>query len=132
MTRWLLPSIGIVSALALALGFGCGDDETQNVTTLSTSSNTQSTGVAMGGGSSTSTTATGMGGNGNGGAPAEYPPGPYGNQVGQTFPYLEWEGYVNSDPTMLANTAPWTDTYTANEVHNSGAPFALIHTALSG
>ena len=129
MTRCFFSSLATVGTVALALSFACGDDETGQV--VPTTSSTQTTGASTGGSSTTSTT-SGMAGNGMGGeAPSEYPRGPYGNNVGDTFPYLVWQGYLNSDPTMLSNTAPWTDTYTANDVHNSGVQYALIHTALS-
>src|SRR5262245_28466095 len=131
MTRWILPSMGVVATLALAAAYGCSDDEMQGQTL--TTSNAQSTGASMGGaGPSTGATTTNTGGQGTGGTPEGYPPPPYGINVGDTFPYLVWEGYVNTDPAVLANTAPWTDTYTSDDVRTSGAPFALIHTALSG
>ncbi len=73
-----------------------------------------------------------MGGNGAGGAPDTYPDGPYGNQMGDTFPFLTWEGYVSTDAAALATTETWTDTYTSLDLHGSGAQYALIHTTLSG
>jgi hypothetical protein len=133
MTRWLYPSVAFVGSLAFIAAYGCSDDETPGQTPTSSSGKT--TGASMGGSgpsSSTTTTASSMGGQGSGGTPDTYPPGPYGIEVGDTFPFLTWQGYINADPAALANTAPWTDTWTSENVRTSGAPFALIHTALSG
>lgn len=132
--RWL----GLFASIALAAAGACADDGAQPIGTTAatsgtgaaggtTSVNTTSVGANMqmaGGGGSTSTS--------SGGSPPGYPLGPYGNEVGQTFPFLSWEGYLSTNATALATAETWTDTYTSLDLHGSGAQYALIHTTLSG
>jgi hypothetical protein len=131
--RWSIPLLAVSSCFAIAAAVACGDDSQSGPTPTATSSASQTTGANMGGATSSSvaTTSTGMGGQGTGGVPDGYPAGPYGNELGDTFPYLVWQGYVSTDPAALANVEPWTETYTSDDVRTSGAPYALIHTALS-
>ena len=55
-----------------------------------------------------------------------YPPGPYGNDVGQIFPPLKWEGYVDDAGDAIANTKPYID-YSMDDARRSGRPYAMIH-----
>jgi hypothetical protein len=117
----------------LSMACGSDDDPIKN----STSSNGGNGG--NGGSGTTTTTTSPQGGSGagvttggmGGGTPATYPPGPYGKQVGEIFPYLEWEGYVSTDAAALATTEPWTDTYTSLDLYMSAGGYALVHTSLS-
>src|SRR5436190_23055073 len=55
----------------------------------------------------------GLDGQADAGAPlGPYPRGPYGGEVGDTFPNLAFSGYVNDDATGLANLQPWVPRYT--------------------
>lgn len=63
------------------------------------------------------------------GAPASYPPGPYGSGVGQVVANLPWEGYVNDENAVVSSALPFGATDIA-AVRGAGAPFALVH--LSG
>lgn len=56
----------------------------------------------------------------------QYPAGPYGNHVGDTFPPLVWEGY--SDPTAdaIATSKPYGP-YTMDDLRRSGSRYAAIH-----
>ncbi len=123
---------GFIGCAAL-LATACGDDGAETSTTASTGSNTggaTASSSASNGGSNASSsqasTTSGMGGMGN------YPPGPYGNQEGDTFPQIVLEGYLSTNPSALATTETWTDTYTSVDLYTSGADYALIHTTLTG
>jgi hypothetical protein len=59
---------------------------------------------------------------------AGYPPGPYGNEVGQTLAPLSWEGYVNPTAEGLANTKPYGP-YSTDDLRRSGARYALLYAA---
>jgi hypothetical protein len=130
----------LTSGLCLAMAaIACGDDESVVGTTTSGSGGMTSGGNGGQGGDGGSVASAGMGGTasggaggGVGGAPATYPDGPYGNDEGQTFPYLEWEGYVKTEPATLATTETWDPDYTSLDVFMSGAPYALVHTSLTG
>ena len=127
-----------VAVSALALGVACGDDEEGgnlanttlgtggNGTAGSSSTNNGGNGAMMAGGNG-GTPSTG----GTGGTNPNYPAGPYGNEVGDTFPLLTWQGYLSTNPGDLANLEVWTDTYTSLDLHQSGASYALVHTTLS-
>lgn len=138
MKAYLWASMaGVIAAGAAA---ACSDDEAQ---TLTASTTTNGNGGGDGGTTSSMMTG-GNGGDGGvqmaggggttstGGAPPGYPEGPYGNQEGDTFPFLTWQGYLSTDPAALATTETWTDTFTSLDLHGSGAQYALIHTTLSG
>jgi len=111
------------------LATACGDDGGETSTTASTGSNSggaSASSSASNGGANTSSsqasTTSGMGGMGN------YPAGPYGNQEGDTFPQIVLEGYLSTNPSALATTETWTETYTSSDLFTSGADYALIHT----
>lgn len=54
------------------------------------------------------------------------PPGPYGTQVGDTLPNLEFVGRVSfTDPPGPAATYEWK-TLTFDDLHHSGKRFALV------
>lgn len=139
MKRYFWASMAGVIALGAAAA--CSDDEAQTPTGSTT---TSSTGGGGDGGTTSSTMAGGNGGDvqmaggggttstSTGGSPPGYPAGPYGNQEGNTFPFLTWQGYLSTDPAALATAETWTDTYTSLDLHGSGAQYALIHTTLSG
>lgn len=57
-----------------------------------------------------------------------YPPGPYGNEVGDTIAPLIWEGYVNPTAVGLANSRPYGP-YTMNDLRLSGKKYALLYAA---
>jgi hypothetical protein len=57
---------------------------------------------------------------------AGYPAGPYGDKVGDTFPPLLWEGYVNDAADAISNTKPF-GTYSMDAVRKSGRTYAMIH-----
>jgi hypothetical protein len=62
-----------------------------------------------------------------GGTVGPYPAGPYGVAVGNTFPNIELQGYVNDSAVGIANTKPFTALYTMDNLRVSGARYALIH-----
>lgn len=132
-----LVGVSLLAICGVGFAAACGDDDGQTLaTTTGNGGNAGGStatvggsggdgGVQMaGGGGSTSTS--------SGGAPSDYPDGGYGNQEGDVFPFLTWQGYLSTDPTALATTETWTDTYTSLDLHGSGAQYALIHTTLSG
>ena len=45
---------------------------------------------------------------------------------------LTFHGYLSTDPAALATTETWTETYTSQDLFESGAAYALVHTSLSG
>jgi len=55
-----------------------------------------------------------------------YPGGPYGNKVGDTFPNLQWEGYVASAGDVLVNTLPYGN-YSMDDARRSGKAYAMVH-----
>lgn len=59
-------------------------------------------------------------------AMAGYPAGPYGANVGQTFPNLAWVGYVNTVGDAVSTTKPY-GSYGAVDLYRSGRPYALVH-----
>ena len=83
---------------------------------------------ADGGGKAGSAGVAGSGGTGTDGGRTctPYPAGPYGNQVGQTFPNLTWEGYVNDTADAVSTTKPFRS-YSSTELCTSGRSFALVH-----
>lgn len=124
---------GLIGCAAFA-ATACGDDggETTSTATTGTSmgGSSVSSSMASNGGSTASSTSQSSS-SGMGGAMG-YPAGPYGNGEGDTFPPITLEGYLSTNPSALATTETWTPTYTSNDLFNSGAPYALIHTSLSG
>ena len=62
------------------------------------------------------------------GALAAYPPGPYGNGVGDVFPLLQWEGYVDDLADAIATTKTYGN-YSMDDVRKSGKAYALVHTS---
>jgi hypothetical protein len=62
-----------------------------------------------------------------GGSVGPYPAGPYGVAVGQTFPDIQLQGYVNDTAVGIANTKPFTNLYTMGDLRVSGKRYALIH-----
>jgi len=124
--------VGCAAFLATA---ACGGDDGENETTSSGTGATGATGGTMAttGGGGTTSSGTGAGGMGTGGMmTGDYPPGPYGPQEGNTFPKITLEGYLSTDATALATDETWTDTYTSQDLYESGASYALVHTSLSG
>ncbi|MEM1031666.1 MAG: hypothetical protein AAF928_00245 [Myxococcota bacterium] len=131
---------GLLAAAALLGTIACGGDDEADTSTNGAMTTTTSGGTSNGGSSATSSgsnggAATTMAGptttttGGNGGA---YPTGPYGNDVGDTFPLVTLQGYVSTNPSALATTETWTPVYTSADLFASGADYALIHTALTG
>ncbi|MEZ4391568.1 MAG: hypothetical protein R3A48_10770 [Polyangiales bacterium] len=58
----------------------------------------------------------------------DYPPGPYGAQVGQTLANLSWEGYANPDGQGLASARPYGPT-SLSALRGERRGFALIFNA---
>lgn len=58
----------------------------------------------------------------------DYPPAPYGAQVGQTLANLSWEGYVNPDAQGLASARPYGPT-SLSALRGERRGFALIFNA---
>jgi hypothetical protein len=56
-----------------------------------------------------------------------YPPGPYGNKVGDVLPNLEWQGYVNATSDAVSNTKPFVSTSLDTLRRTARKPYALIH-----
>jgi hypothetical protein len=128
----VLTSKSVAAALVLAgLGWGCGDDTSATATASGAQGSASGTGGASTASGATSSSGSSMGGQGTGGVPEGYPPPPYGNAEGETFPYLVWAGRVNDNSEQLATAAPWVDSYTSDDLRTSGAPYALVHTALA-
>jgi hypothetical protein len=72
-------------------------------------------------------------GDGPGGTPADmtmtqggYPPGPYGNTVGATFPLLVWEGYRDDAADAVATSKTY-GAYSMDDVRKSGRAYAMVH-----
>jgi len=123
--------LGVTAALAVGLGVACGDSDGE-MSTGSGGTTSASTGAGAGStGASTSTGGNGASSTGgmmatttsssSTGGPVSYPDGPYGNLVGDIFPFLTWEGYLSTAPAALATAETWTDTYTSLDLHQSGA-----------
>ncbi len=70
--------------------------------------------------------ADGPGGGGDMTMVAGYPAGPYGNNVGDTFPPLVWEGYVAAAGDVIVNTRTYGP-YSMNDARLSGKPYAMVH-----
>jgi hypothetical protein len=70
--------------------------------------------------------ATTGGAGGTGGDPGGYPAGPYGRDIGNTFPNLAWQGYVNDAAVGLASAQPFV-VYTMDDVRRSGTGYAIVH-----
>lgn len=56
-----------------------------------------------------------------------YPAGPYGNDVGAVLTDLKLQGYVDDAADAIANTKPFVDSYSLEDVRASGAKYALVH-----
>ncbi len=78
------------------------------------------------GGALTGGTAGVAGSAGAGGIAANYPPGPYGNDVGDTIADLKWEGYVNETADTQSDSKPYMD-YGTDAMRKSGKRYGLIH-----
>ncbi len=63
---------------------------------------------------------------GAGGIAANYPPGPYGNNKGDTIADLKWEGYVNEVGDVRSDSKPYID-YGTDAMRKSGKRYGLIH-----
>jgi hypothetical protein len=55
-----------------------------------------------------------------------YPAGPYGADVGNTLPPLQWIGYVDPNSDAIATTKPYA-MYSMDDLRRSGRPYALLH-----
>ena len=60
-----------------------------------------------------------------------YPPGPYGNKVGDTIPPLVWEGYVNDQADAVSTTKPYGP-YSMDAMRRSGRAYGLVHVSEFG
>jgi len=59
-------------------------------------------------------------------APDGYPAGPYGADVGETLPNLEWMGFRGESPGGLASASPY-EAYSLDDARRSGKAYALLH-----
>ncbi|HZS40517.1 MAG TPA: hypothetical protein VFF06_26980 [Polyangia bacterium] len=57
-----------------------------------------------------------------------YPAGPYGANIGDTFPLLTWQGYRDDLADAVATTKTY-GTYSSDDIRLSGRKYAMIHTA---
>jgi hypothetical protein len=55
-----------------------------------------------------------------------YPAAPYGNNVGDTFPLLAWEGYPDESGDAVANTKTY-GAYSSDSLRRSGRAYGLVH-----
>jgi hypothetical protein len=57
-----------------------------------------------------------------------FPPGPYGNKVGDVMANLQWEGYLDDLADAVANTKPYV-AMTSMDALRKKAPkgYALVH-----
>jgi hypothetical protein len=128
---WLASS----TVLAFA-SLSCGDDDgtTESASTGSGGAGASgSTSSASGGGGPGS----GGGGTGSGGAtsyqvcdnpPPNYPEGPYGNEVGDTLPLLQLQGYANPGGDQLATDGTF-GAFSTDDIRQAGSPHVMIHLA---
>jgi hypothetical protein len=132
--------LGVIVLFAAGAVVACGEDadttgasggttasSSAGGSSSSTSASSSVTSSSSGATTATSTASSGSGG----GVPSSYPAGPYGVDVGDTFPYLTWAGYLSTDAAALATAESWTDSYTSLDLMNSGAPYAVVHTTLT-
>ncbi|MEZ4438982.1 MAG: hypothetical protein R3B72_07825 [Polyangiaceae bacterium] len=116
---------------ALALLTACGGDSTGDPS----GGGGQAMGVGGNGAGATgsgASTSSGLGGMGSGGMPGsggagvgDYPPGPYGTELGDTIAYLDMVGYESPTPNDPGPYVP----VTMNDIRTSGSPFVLLHLA---
>lgn len=129
LTAGLLAMGGVLGLVA------CGDDSAPaGATTTATGTGGAGAGTTtVGGGGTGGSGAGGSGGStggtgGSGGTDPGYPPPPYGNQVNDTFPLVEWEGHVNLAADGPATSQPYVD-WSSDDVRTSGSSHALVHLA---
>ncbi len=133
-----MQSLRPFAPLALGLtafAFGCSDSETSPAGTG------PSTGGAGGqGGVAAGTGGMAQGGNGQGGnvgggtsyevcanPPANYPEGPYGNEIGETFEPLSLRGFTNPNPTQRIDGEAFED-YSFDDLRaDHPSTFVVLH-----
>ena len=141
-----LAVISVLSGAVFAFVLACGSDDSGGsvatggaagaVSGGSGGTLTGGTGGTLTGGSGGTLTggAAGVAGvagvAGTGGIAAEYPAGPYGNEVGDTIANLAWEGYVNDTGAVSSDTLPYVD-YGTDAMRKSGKAYGLIHISAS-
>jgi len=108
-----------IAALAI-FGLVACDDDPETDESTSTSSTSGTGGGGAGGASG--------GAGGAGGVDPGYPPPPYGNEVGNVFPALAWEGHVNLEASAPASSQPYVD-WTSDDLRTAGTSHALVHLA---
>jgi hypothetical protein len=111
----------------------CGGEETSNLALISSGQGASS----QGGSGTGATTTTASGGNANnssstvgsgGGVMGNYPPPPYGVEEGDTFPFLDMQGYPNVMANGVATNQPFGN-FSSDDIRNSGHAHVLIHLA---
>ncbi|MEZ4225564.1 MAG: hypothetical protein R3B13_31720 [Polyangiaceae bacterium] len=105
-----------------ALLVACGSSAGGEGTSAAAGGHGQGTGGAVaidasGGGAAGGDAAAGLG----------YPPGPYGNQVGDVLPNIALLGYLRQETTGLASAATLQDADLAAVRAASNKQFAMIH-----
>ena len=132
----------VLGTLFVVAAMGCSDDPAEQAASTSSS---QGTGGGQGGDNGVGAGGPGAGGNGagvggfggSGGSgsqyqvcanpPAQYPAGPYGFQIGDTFEPLQLQGWTNPNPTARINTEPF-ENYTLDDLRaEHPSTFVVFH-----
>jgi hypothetical protein len=96
------------------------------------------TGGFVGNGGSLVSTGGAPPGTGGGNTTNPYPPGPYVQSLptntipNMPIPDLQLSGYVNPTAVGIANTKPFTNLYTMDDLRASGVRYALLHNSEFG
>ena len=131
----LPPARFLVFTALLGCGLAamaCGGEETSNLALISSGQGASS----QGGNGTGATTTTASGGNANssstvgsgGGVMGNYPPPPYGVEEGDTFPFLDMQGYANVTANGVATNQTFGN-FSSDDIRNSGHAHVLIHLA---
>ena len=136
--RWARHAAA-ASALVIA-GNGCGSSNNGGSSAGAAGSGQGGSGGVSGsagaagnagaGGTGGAAGSAGTGGSGGTAActPApSYPAGPYGENVGDVIADWHWKGYVNETAAGLANTQPYVNDYSMDDLRRSGRGYALVH-----
>jgi hypothetical protein len=119
-----MKALGLILVLA---AFGCTDSHGDQGATTSAATSSGQGGMAAtaGAGGAAAGGMTGVGGAAACGE-GDYPPGPYGTQLGDVVANLQLRGYVNDTAEGLANAQPLVDV-SFDDVRKSCKGYALVH-----
>lgn len=129
--RWARRA-AVASALLVG-GVGCGSGNSAGSSGGGAAGAGGSAGTAGSAGAPGTGGAAGSAGAGGAGGTAactpapSYPAGPYGEAVGDTIADWHWKGYVNETAQGLANTHPFVNDYSMDDLRRSGRGYALVH-----